>query len=459
MTSDSEEVIRFGYNPPGGLEGVEVSGGGPVSKNELVLLNPVGKWVTRPDSTIIAHELGHIFLRQLCPELYWPDGKNQQNWLSWVSETLADFVSLECWLDNQEMTYPLRGFQDWSHLLVESCKTGNPPLIGLTRLENAWMSEENRSLAGAEGMAFICYLYERYGEEGFHSLISEYNSATFWDAAEKAFGLPFSGLEMQWGSSLARAAANLDRCDFELNRVRWQGVDVSRADKIRTHEPLLALLVAYASEERYRASGVLLPFLSPDTPLTIAFMKPDKPTRMGVESTAIISLEIRVSNEARGVGIALREVASPATPVPPGIVYRFIEITKENIADADISSVEVSFEVEKSWISANNLDPRMVALYRYNSGTWMALPTMKTGEDATYVFFQATSPGLSYFAIMGNVVVSSTPTTTTTPTPTPTPTPAPTPTPPAVPPALPVVLITVGLLVGILVWTRQRKRK
>ncbi len=102
----------------------------------------------------------------------------------------------------------------------------------------------------------------------------------------------------------------------------------------------------------------------------------------------------------------------------PDTVYGYLTVSEENITDADISSVTIKFKVAKVWITENNIDEDTIALYRYSNGAWTKLTTTKVSEDATYVYFEAVSPGLSVFAISGVQVVTTTtttmPTTTTT---------------------------------------------
>jgi PGF-pre-PGF domain-containing protein len=111
--------------------------------------------------------------------------------------------------------------------------------------------------------------------------------------------------------------------------------------------------------------------------------------------------------------------AAPATVAigAPGYTYAYLTITKTNVVDKDISSVKIKFKVEKSWINTNNIDMATIVLYRYVNGSWVALPTVKLSEDATYVYFEAESPGLSVFAINAQkkaVTTTTVPTTTTT---------------------------------------------
>jgi hypothetical protein len=79
----------------------------------------------------------------------------------------------------------------------------------------------------------------------------------------------------------------------------------------------------------------------------------------------------------------------------------------ENLSDAQIESVTIRFRVEKAWILRENINENTITLKRYNpeNGEWVSLPTAKVDEDATYVYFSATSPGLSYFAVSGTAIL------------------------------------------------------
>jgi hypothetical protein len=55
-------------------------------------------------------------------------------------------------------------------------------------------------------------------------------------------------------------------------------------------------------------------------------------------------------------------------------------------------------------LNSNNIDPDTITLYRYTT-TWKKLSTTKTNEDSSYSYYESTSPGMSYFAIKGDIVV------------------------------------------------------
>lgn len=91
--------------------------------------------------------------------------------------------------------------------------------------------------------------------------------------------------------------------------------------------------------------------------------------------------------------------AAPSGVLPAGSVYKYIEITATNITSDNVSSVVISFHVEKSWLATNNLSGDSVRLNRFVGNSWVVLPTAKVSEDSTYFNYNATSPGFSVFAI------------------------------------------------------------
>lgn len=67
--------------------------------------------------------------------------------------------------------------------------------------------------------------------------------------------------------------------------------------------------------------------------------------------------------------------------------------------NSDVSDVTFQFQVRKSHLSATDVDPGAVQLYRDESDGWRALSTQQVGETDEYYQFAADSPGLSLFTI------------------------------------------------------------
>jgi PGF-pre-PGF domain-containing protein len=128
-----------------------------------------------------------------------------------------------------------------------------------------------------------------------------------------------------------------------------------------------------------------------------------------VENTAISEIVIWAENNISGARITVQQLTGRPAEIaigPPGTVYKYLNIVAENVIDAQIGSVVISFKVEKSWITANGIDMSTIALYRYDlaTGEWTPLPTTYLSEDDTYAYFSAVSPGLSVFAVTGTPV-------------------------------------------------------
>jgi PGF-pre-PGF domain-containing protein len=126
-------------------------------------------------------------------------------------------------------------------------------------------------------------------------------------------------------------------------------------------------------------------------------------------------IKIDVKNAVSNVEIQIKESSAPtgnfAISSALGLAYKYLEITKTNITDSDISSVTIKFKVEKSWFITNGIDVSTITLKRLVGTTWTELPTIKTSEDVTYIYFEATSPGLSIFAVTGEKIITTTTTT------------------------------------------------
>lgn len=87
---------------------------------------------------------------------------------------------------------------------------------------------------------------------------------------------------------------------------------------------------------------------------------------------------------------------------PSDEIYKFINIWVGNNGFATPDNIEnavVYFKVEKSKIRDKNMDKSSITLNRYSDNKWSQLPTSLSGEDETYLYYTAKTPGFSPFAI------------------------------------------------------------
>ena len=173
----------------------------------------------------------------------------------------------------------------------------------------------------------------------------------------------------------------------------------------------------------------------PDTfKITIGFIKPGETKAYNITGDGEIyftQVAITAAKWITGVTVEGRTVTKPAElPAAPGEVLAYIEVSTA-IKEEQVSYADITFRVPKEWLEEKGIAQENVALYRYTN-TWTKLPTSKVGEDSSFVYYKARTPGFSYFAIVGEVAPPTTPPPTAPPT-TPPPTAPPTTPPPTTP--------------------------
>ena len=122
------------------------------------------------------------------------------------------------------------------------------------------------------------------------------------------------------------------------------------------------------------------------------------------ENVAITQLSISAKNSNPRVQITVSTLAdkpSSITDDAPDKVFNYIQVDKVNITDIAITQADITFKVPKNWTTSNNVDASTISLYRYQDNAWNKLTTTKIGEGTDNFLYNATSPGLSVFAISG----------------------------------------------------------
>ncbi|MGB9131115.1 MAG: PGF-pre-PGF domain-containing protein, partial [Methanosarcina sp.] len=93
---------------------------------------------------------------------------------------------------------------------------------------------------------------------------------------------------------------------------------------------------------------------------------------------------------------------SVLAPIEPGgLVYKYLNIWVGNEGFATSENIEnaiVGFRVSKAELTENETADSVV-LQRYADGKWNPLSTSKTEEDDQYIYYEASTPGFSPFAI------------------------------------------------------------
>ncbi|MFH0837129.1 MAG: PGF-pre-PGF domain-containing protein, partial [Candidatus Aenigmatarchaeota archaeon] len=81
-------------------------------------------------------------------------------------------------------------------------------------------------------------------------------------------------------------------------------------------------------------------------------------------------------------------------------VYKYLSIS-HGIAQEKFQTVNLTFDIEKSWIDSNEIDNKQIYVERYESSNWKKYTSIILSENSTHISYQTDVPGLSYFIIGG----------------------------------------------------------
>ncbi|SDG29083.1 PGF-pre-PGF domain-containing protein [Methanolobus vulcani] len=99
--------------------------------------------------------------------------------------------------------------------------------------------------------------------------------------------------------------------------------------------------------------------------------------------------------------VSLLNELPESSPAPSSVsVYQGMDIL---LGDEDFSSgigdAKISFSVSREWLESNGFVEGDIRMEHFSDGIWNTLPTVVTGEDDEYIYFEATTTGFSPFII------------------------------------------------------------
>ena len=120
------------------------------------------------------------------------------------------------------------------------------------------------------------------------------------------------------------------------------------------------------------------------------------------DGLGVTEVSFKVDKIAYGVIADIKKVEKTEVPAEIGgkKVHNYLKFTVTGaIKEENTNSRTMLFKVAKKWLADNALDKEKIALYRYADNKWNTLPTKIVQEDDTTVYYNAGTPGFSYFAI------------------------------------------------------------
>ncbi|WP_255334654.1 TIGR04279 domain-containing protein [Methanosarcina sp. KYL-1] len=139
--------------------------------------------------------------------------------------------------------------------------------------------------------------------------------------------------------------------------------------------------------QQYIASGNHVKFIFPMNVTCVDYVDFDPKRTLGKVTTIVEML--------RGKSTLVPEL-------PEGEIYENMNIWVGNEGTASSKNIEnavIGFRVRKEWLTENGIEVGSVAMERFNEGKWTRLTTRQVGEDSSYLYFEAETPGFSPFSI------------------------------------------------------------
>ncbi len=108
----------------------------------------------------------------------------------------------------------------------------------------------------------------------------------------------------------------------------------------------------------------------------------------GKESENDISLRVEV----------LKGTSKLVSVPPPGTVYKNLNVWASS---KRIKEAVIKFKVGNSWLNSSDFAASDIRMLKWDGSRWMQLDTTLIREDASYIYYEATTDTFSHFAISG----------------------------------------------------------
>ncbi len=134
------------------------------------------------------------------------------------------------------------------------------------------------------------------------------------------------------------------------------------------------------------------------------------------ETSCIQRIDFKTAQNQKNVILSVSNLAEKPIEIKKELnlslndqVYTYLNIkltaNTTYIGETGIDQMIFNFTIEKSWIENQSIDKYQVKMMRYHNDSWQTLNTSYDGESDTIIYYQAETPGLSIFAVVGNKII------------------------------------------------------
>lgn len=121
-------------------------------------------------------------------------------------------------------------------------------------------------------------------------------------------------------------------------------------------------------------------------------------TAGGPAEPQIDAMNVRFTEAVEDTSMSITGDRGDAPPVHVDHDLGYFNL-QHDFTDEQVGEVTFNFSVDQSRLEDRGVAPEDIVLYRYSNDKWTALDTQQIGSTETEYRFQATSPGLSVFAV------------------------------------------------------------
>ncbi|MBP1910712.1 lectin like domain-containing protein [Methanolobus bombayensis] len=232
---------------------------------------------------------------------------------------------------------------------------------------------------------------------GINIINGSYLGGNFW---AKPDGTGWSQTEYSVGNGFSDAyeitddGNNIDYLPLTLNNVQPLVSDAASSQESNDDGIHVRMATTTSSPLNIVATDSSVRFVGKDAEVEYVFTDGSTPVNK-------ISFESDINEGYVMASIVLLDELPESSPAPSLVtVYQGMEII---LGDEDFSSgigdAKISFSVSKEWLESNGFSEGNVHMEHFSDGIWNKLPTVVTGEDDEYFYFEATTTGFSPFMI------------------------------------------------------------
>jgi len=173
---------------------------------------------------------------------------------------------------------------------------------------------------------------------------------------------------------------------------------------------VLAVLLAFASVTNTALAQYFPPVLvwshrDRETSITVYYAEPQRVITIDVSQfepeqvVRKITLTLKEPVLTASFTIYLLAERPPEVPEPKETALLYFTIRADVILLENVESAVITFAVEKTVVEEKGVNVETIILNRFFEGVWEEMPTKKVDEDEKFLYYEAESPGLSYFGV------------------------------------------------------------